>query len=637
MSRRQDQLVNLLMRDDGWITAAALADLLGVTPRSVRNYIAQLNARTSQTPAVESGPAGYRANRPVLAGLRRGEAKTSPRDRLHTVVRELLEADSGIDIHRTAERLHVSEATLEADLARVRELLESAGLEGLSLERSGPRVMLLGSELAQRRLVSKLAHEEMKQGAFDLEHLRRSAGISADKAAFGPFRRELTAGLVEQGYYVNELAAADVLLHVAIAADRVGHGRALEVSPVESGEHQQKVADLLDRLAVKHLGVSMGRGDLHHLASLVLTRAVAPKSSARNQVALDPRVEAAVSRAVDHAAQEYLVDIRHADFIQRLSLHVQNLVLRAREQAWSRNPLTRSLKSTYPMVFQVAVSISSDIGEELGLSLGDDEIAYIAMHVGGRLERSRRAEAVLTATIVCPGYYELHELLRSRIDRSLGASVEVVSVETNMDPDWSAITTDLVLTTIEPESPDERTVLLPPFLTEADTERIAAAVARRRRALRLARLRAELEHYVSPEAFIRPLEAADEESAIRTLGAPLVAQGVIDEDYVERAVARERLSSTAFTEMLAVPHALKMTAGRTALSIGIADGSVRWGEGRVQIVVLVAFSEEDREAFQTIFEQLVEVFSERESVTRILRRGTDFTRFLDELVAVIDG
>ena len=38
-----------------------------------------------------------------------------------------------------------------------------------------------------------------------------------------------------------------------------------------------------------------------------------------------------------------------------------------------------------------------------------------------------------------------------------------------------------------------------------------------------------------------------------------------------------------------------------------------------------------------MFEQFVEVFSERESVQRIVRRGTDFAGFLDELVAVIDG
>ena len=153
---------------------------------------------------------------------------------------------------------------------------------------------------------------------------------------------------------------------------------------------------------------------------------------------------------VETAAAEFLVDIVHDDFILRLALHVQNLQHRAKEQAWSRNPLTRSLKSTYPMIFEVAVFIASRLQERLGIPLPDDEIAYIAMHVGGRLERSRRADQLLTATIVCPGYYDLHELLRSSVDRSLGQAVEVVGVETRVDPDWASIDTDLVLTTIDP-------------------------------------------------------------------------------------------------------------------------------------------------------------------------------------------
>ena len=260
------------------------------------------------------------------------------------------------------------------------------------------------------------------------------------------------------------------------------------------------------------------------------------------------------------------------------------------------------------------------------------------MHVGGRLERSRRADQLLTATIVCPGYYDLHELLRSSVDRSLGQAIEVVGVETRVDPDWGSIDTDLVLTTIDPPAPGDRIVRIQPFLTDADVERVQAAASRIRRSRRLARLRAELERYFEPTAFVRGLDdAAGEESVIRSLGSLLLARGVIDTEYVERTIERERLSSTAFTDALAVPHALEMTASRTAIAIGIAEPSIPWGDGRVQVVALVAFSETDREAFQTVFEQFVEVFSERDSVQRIVRRGTDFNAFLDELVAVIDG
>ncbi len=205
---------------------------------------------------------------------------------------------------------------------------------------------------------------------------------------------------------------------------------------------------------------------------------------------------------------------------------MQNLLARSREQAWSRNPLTRSLKSTYPMIFEVAVYIAKGLQDGLGIPILDDEIAYIAMHVGGRLERSRRADQLLTATIVCPGYYELHELLRSSVDRSLGQAIEVVGVETRIDPAWDAIDSDLVLTTIDPPRPGDRFVRIQPFLTDADVERVQAAAGRIRRGRRLARLRAELERYFAPEAFVRGVDATTGEAGvIRRLGGLLVERG----------------------------------------------------------------------------------------------------------------
>lgn len=638
---RQDRVLALLSRDAEWITAAELADAIGVTPRSIRSYVTAINARVPEGVAVESGPQGYRAGPDAAAAQRAGGVEAgTPRDRLHRLVRALLDTPDGIDVFETADAFHVSPATLDADLARVRGLL---GGTDLVLERTASQARLRGTEIAQRRLLSRLAHDETEDGAFDLEALRRALGEdSIGAAAFGPFKAELVSELTGLGYFVNEFGIGDVMMHIAIAADRTARDHGLEETGIaDGGAMAARIEAIIDRLSADHLGVRFGPGDLRHLAALVQSRVVAPGAGESVSVIrerLDPEVEAAVREAVARAAAEFQVDIDHEDFVLRLALHVQNLRTRAREQAWSRNPLTRSLKTTYPMIFEVAVYLSEALRGLLGISLLDDEIAYIAMHVGGRLERSRRADVLLSATIVCPGYYELHELLRSSVARSLGQAVTVVGVETRVDPDWGSIDTDLVLTTIDPPLTGDRFVRIQPFLTDADVERVQAAAGRVRRARRLARLRAELERYFDAGAFVHGLRPeGGEEAVIQSLGGLLVDLGVIDDDYVQRTLERERLSSTAFTDALAVPHALGMTASRTAIAVGIADPSIPWGDGRVQVVAMVAFSESDRAAFQTVFEQLVEVFSERESVQRIVRRGTTFPAFLDELVAVVDG
>ena len=639
MSRqRQDQILTALLRRDSWMTAASLADLVGVTPRSIRSYVSALNARVGGD-AVESGPAGYRAGASARDALRaRSGGESTPRDRLHALVRMLLDRADGLDVYATADGLHVSEATLEADLVRVRGLLEGTDLV---LERERERVRLRGSEEDQRRLISRLAHDEMDAASFHPETFRRALGATGVSAeAVGPFKSALVRELGALGYFVNELAIADVLLHITIAADRVAAGYVIPGETAGPRDEIARVGEVVARLAREAFGVELGVGDRRHLASLVLTRVVAPGEETTREAArsgVEERVEQAVRAELARASAEYDVDLVEDSFVLRLALHVQNLLRRAEGQALARNPLTRSLKTSYPMIFEVAVSIASGLHDRLGTPIHDDEIAYIAMHVGGRLERSRKAASILTATIVCPGYHELRELLRASVDRSLGSAIEVTSVVTAVDPDWASFGTDLVLSTIEPGVTGERFVRIHPFFTDSDVERVQQAAGRVRRVRRLARLRDELSQYFAPDAFVHPLPDEGEEAIIRRLGGLLVGTGVIDQEYVENTILRERMSSTAFTDALAVPHALQMTAARTAIAIGVADGSAAWADGRVQVVALAAFSENDRAAFQTVFEQLVEVFSERESVQRIVRRGTTFEAFLDELVAVIDG
>ena len=118
MAEKWERLVDALGHADGWTTASELADRLGVTTRTIRNYAAQAN---SGGVIVESGPAGYRLDRAAWAN--RGtpaRRDSSPAVRAARVIRSLIDATDGLDVHETAAANHVSDSTFEADLARVR-------------------------------------------------------------------------------------------------------------------------------------------------------------------------------------------------------------------------------------------------------------------------------------------------------------------------------------------------------------------------------------------------------------------------------------------------------------------------------------------------------------------------------------
>jgi lichenan operon transcriptional antiterminator len=644
MTDKYERLLDQLVQSEGWVTAAELADQLGVTTRSVRSYVAAAKAAAHPLAIITASTTGYRINREAYATFVSGaRAKDSdfdtPRDRVHHLVRRLTEAPQGLDVHDLADSLFVSESTIEADLRKVRTLGEDAGV---SLSRHGSVVTLTGSEADHRRLLSKLFHSESAQGFLELTNVQREFA-TADSGALdlGAFKTDLIEMLDSQGYFVNEYGINSVLLHVAIAIDRVTRDQRLPApDPRERDAAKEPVAAGLAILIGARFNVILGDPDLDYIAKLLTTRVITPglgepvKEVADNYV--DPANLELIRQIVAQVSQEYLVDLNDEAFMVRLSLHLGNLVARANDNSYSRNPLVRSIKTSYPMIYDVAVFIASQIQRAKSITMNDDEISYIALHLGSHLERQSRREERLTVAIVSPGYYDMHTILRERIESVLGAELSVEIVVTRTDVDWSDFSTDLVLTTIAARGVNDNVVVIQPFLTDGDIENIRRAITRLRRHRRRAQIKDDLLLYFDEALFLRNVTAGSDLEMIRLLGELMVERGIIDQSYVDGAIEREQMSSTAFTDTIAVPHAMVMSATKTSIAIAVNETPMPWGDNRVNVIALIAFSSSGRSSFQEVFDQFVEVFADRAEVMELIKKSTDFTAFIEELVHVID-
>ena len=639
MSDKQTRMLTLLSQTPAWVTAGELADLLGVTPRTVRSYVTNLKSAAHPLAIIESGPAGYRLDLEAFAQYRaRGSSEASepetPTGRLYALVRRLTESHEGLDVYTLSTELFVSDSTIDSDLTKVRQLLPGTGL---TLNRHGSVVTLTGSEADRRRLLSRLFREEGARGLLNLEAIQREFASES----LGAFKTDLIAMLDSQGYFVNEYGTNDVLLHVAIAIDRVTRRTSPVVTDTAAAFVSPDAMTLaLSGLIVRHFHAELGIGDLDYIALLLKTRVITPGQDQPAKVLIEsfvrPEDLVGVRRIVGQAGDEFLLDLAEENFIVRLTLHVRNLINRATDRSYSHNPLTRSIKTAYPMIYEVAVYIASQLQRQEQIVINDDEIAYIAMHVGAHLQQQSRREDLVTCALVCPNYYDMHVLLRERIERVLGDELEVVSVVTRSDVDWKSLDANLVLTTIEPQSPAENIIVIQPFLTEADIDRVRQAASRIRRLRRRADLKNELLQFFDEFLFAHNFHADDETAMIRALGQRMIEHGDIDQSYIEGAIERELMSSTAFTDNVAVPHSMSMTAIRTSIAIVINDTPMVWGENRVNVVAMVAFSAAGRKSFQTVFDQFVEVFSDRGDVQRLVKRSVDFTSFIDELVHLMD-
>ncbi|GAB2463241.1 lichenan operon transcriptional antiterminator [Conyzicola lurida] len=638
MSDKYERLLDYLSQSDTRVTAAELAEHLGVTTRSVRSYVTAAKAAAHPLSIISSSTNGYRLNREAYATFAsggRGHEGETPRDRVHHLVRRLTDAPGGLDIHDLADSLYVSESTIETDLRKVKALGEDAGL---TLSRQGSIVTLTGSEAEYRRVLSKIFRRESAQGFLELETVQKEF-VSED---LGVFKTRLIAMLDSQGYFVNEYGVNSVLLHVAIAVDRVIRRPNSPPSTATDAASQPDapVTAALSELTLDHFGVQLDRTDIEYLAKLLTTRVITPGQNEPVQSVVDnyvvPEHLDTVRRVVAQVGEEYLLDLDDEAFMVRFALHVGNLIARAQDNSYSRNPLVRSIKTSYPMIYDVAVFMASQIQREKSITINDDEISYIAMHIGSHLERQSRSEERLTVAIVSPGYYDMHDILRQHIEKALGDEVSIEVVVTRTDVNWSEFVTDLVLTTIAVKGAADNVVVIQPFLTEGDVENIRRAISKLRRHRRRIRIKDDLLLYFDEALFLRNEQADSEAAMIRKLGDLMLERGIIDESYITGAIEREALSSTAFTESIAVPHAMAMSATRTSIAIAVNETAMPWGENRVNVIALIAFSSSGRASFQNVFDQFVEVFADRADVLELIRRSTGFTEFIEELVRVID-
>lgn len=633
MADKTPQLLEHLARAGGWVGAAELADRLGVSTRTVRSYVTAIKAAAAPLEVVASSTSGYRLNRDAYArytAARPAGSPEKPRERVAFLVSTLTESSAEHDVHALAERLFVSASTLETDLRRVRALARDAGGD---LVRAGDRVRITGDEDALRRLISRIFREESARGMFDLRQVQEAFAVGDLRA----FKTEVIALLTSSGYAVNDFGLDGVLVHTAIAVERTRRlGPTVRARPAGSGDTGTDTAELeaaLAPLVERHFGAALPPGELSSLALLLVTR-VGTRQRAEEEAGADRDT---VARILAEAQREYLVDLDDDEFLLRLTLHVRNLVARARTGTVTRNPLARSIKTSYPLTYELAVYLASEVQREYRITVSEDEIAFLALHVGSHLERHARPPDEVTAALVLPGYHDLADLVRRRIETAVGSELRIVTVLPRSDAPVVGLGTDLVLTTLPHIGTPETVVVVSPFPTPVELEAVRAAVARVRRHRRRSRIKDELLRYLDERLYLPDVTATDEAGVIRELGQRMIALGHIDEAYLDGALERERLSSTAFTETLAVPHSMAMTAARTAIALAVSETPIPWGEGRVNVVALVAFSAEGRAAFQTVFEQFVDVFADRADVQRLLRGPKDFPSFIERLVAVIDS
>lgn len=622
---RQQQLVNELRAAEGRLTGRELALRLGVTARSVRDYVRAINSG-AQAPLIISDQDGYRLDERAYRRHRntRGKRRTgydSPEKRLYYIVRYLVGHADGADVFELGERLSVSPATIEADLGRARELLRE---HQLVIRRDREIVRIEGPERQQRKLVRHLLLGSGEAGLPSLDGPQRHGRARRlHDAAIGH--------LAEAGLDVNEYVLNDLVMHLTIAADRISAGHVLTAvgEPLPTGRRAAVWAatEGLASAVRQIFDVVLSDPDLQNLHDILATRV----SETAVRSAVSAEALGITREALRDLSNQFLLDLYDEATVFALTLHVQALILRASNGESLDTPLGPDFRNMHPLIHELALQFAHRIEARTGIEVGAGEVDFLAFHLGNQVQRQMTQGPPVTITCVAPRYSTLHEELADRLGRIVQEHAVVENLVTSLSHDWSTVTSDLVVSVVDLDLDTLPVLRISPFLTEADIDKVATAVrAERVRAAR-AKLRANMISLLDPNLFHHREQVASKLDALTLLSRTLEREGYVARGFLADVLDRERRSPTAFGGQFAIPHSMYMDAAKTGIAVLVSETPIPWGPSSVRLVLMLAVSPDGRPVFRDVLDELIGVLNDPASIVALLDSCDDHHRFVRRL------
>jgi lichenan operon transcriptional antiterminator len=624
-------LLQFLNERGDWVKGNRIAEKLQVTERTVRNYVRSINAHV-QIPRVISGEQGYRINpdqdRLSLDRYMNSFTQLVPINRVNEVLRRLcLANDEGLDVAQLEDELFVSSSTIESDLQNVKSTLKNSGLQ---LVRKDMRIVLIADETQRRKIMTRIFYDEKNQHFISIEMLEETFGLKLQS-----FHHAMRAILDEHGIYLNDFALGSILVHIMVSVQRIRLSQGLDqqasLDPVMNSEilASQRLAQLIQA----EFGVEFNLAEQRCLAGLLVSRN-------------NPSGYTKINRETDHSAQsildeiivsverDYLISLDDPVFLERFRVHLSNLILRMSMNSLNLNPLTGTIKSMYPLTYDLSVHIAQIIANRLNQPMTEDEIAFIAYHIAVFLEPRKDNKRRLRVLLVSPSFHELQHNLEKKILFEFGHVIEHLDLHSALDFSMESVHYDLILSTIPLNALRDPWILIAPILRQADIERIGQAITAIRDQSTLGDSRAMLMNMFTPELFERNPGYRNEWEAINGISQRLIELGYVPETFPEHLLEREKLSSTCFNGLIAVPHTMKMEAYRSSIAVVMLDTPMQWGVSSVQLITLVAVNRDDKKQFIDVFDRFIDVVSEPDHVRALLRNQTldEFTSCLSLLM-----
>lgn len=629
MQKREQELLRLLRLQNDWSTAAQLAGALSCSVRTVKSCIAGLNQRWPGL--IASSHKGFQLNRTpalweeVQNSQRANRIPQDAESRRRCILRKLLLEKEFYDLDELANELCIATATLSNELSKLRPVLLDFHL---TLRTKANRLSIRGRDANKKRLTSWLIYNETRD-FINNPHLMRDYFPTLDLSLL---RRVVTECLARHNHTLDNNSLSSLLLNIAISVERNRHafssdGTTVYPRTLPIPEELRQTVDEFCTDLEDQLNIPLTPSDRYGFCTLILARASIGGPGSRPQF-LEPSVHHLTSMILQRIRDMFALDLDTPAFTEQFALYLQNLLVLHHGGLHLRHPKLEATKQEYPYIYRIAVFVASEMEQRIGVRVSEDEIGYLALHLGGQIDAVLNARTKVNALLLYAGYYdaglELMNRIRRIFENTLAVQEIIISPDTLIyHPDCA------LLITTTPVLVSTPTVQIGEYLENRDIAVLATRIEDVRRAQLCRRVLPLLRKLLRSDLFWYAPDFTSREDTLRTVASTLEQQGYVPDGFGDRLLASESFSSSAVGG-LALPYAAEFPATASALAVVSCPRALSWGNNRVHLIFLPVLRQEDRPLFRDLFLFLSHVLPQG-SVYKELCSADSYEQFLQTL------
>ncbi|TDX52687.1 BglG family transcription antiterminator [Orenia marismortui] len=654
-NERSSKVLSILLEQKEAITIKDLAENFEVSARTIRsdlNKIAEtLNdegIKLIKKPRVgvwiEVDPAIRSKLRKRLFSAESYRDPFSSETRQKYILKCLLQAEEKYTMKDLADELYVSRTTIYNDLEFVEEWLSKYNLVLEKKQNYGIEVQ--GREKNWRRAVADLlaqfkGNQELKEM---LEEVSDPIVIDSriDNKTYQQLRDiftdvnflkiEMILEEIERklDFLFTDEAFVGLVIHIAISLKRLGKGKDIKMErdqldslkETEEFEIAKVVAqNLEEELDVKLPEAEVGYISLHILGSKVQQNIISKDISDVLENTDQKVIE--ISKDIISMAGDVLgVDLRDDEqLLLGLVLHLRPAINRLKYGMSLRNPILDEIKNNYPSIFGAAWATSIVFEKHLGIKVNEEEIGYLALHLGAALERNNNRIKVIVA---CSSGVGTSQLIATRLRKRL-SGIEIVDLVSVYELKTKSLEDiDMIISTIPISNLSKPIVKVSPLLTADDISLIKNKINylikdKEDRKFNSELVSNEIKELFADDLIYISLDLKSKEEIIKNLSKELVDKEFVEEGFVNSALEREEITSTAVGNGVAIPHGRDSYVLESKIAIATLNDPIKWENEEVSIILLLAL---ERERSKNFFKYFHRILDDKKILEEIKRANT---------------